>query len=257
MMKKEVVIMKHSGAGFSSQSDEVAVEKPVTLLVNGIEMITLLCSPGHLDELAVGFLAGEGLLSHDSEDLEVQVDEEAGLVNVASASLDSLDFRRLGRRCLTTGCGKGVVFYDLRDRRDWKKVESSGKISPEKILSVMGEMQGQAVVFRETGGVHSAGLLLPNHFIIREDVGRHNAVDKLLGFRLLHKIDYTEGILFLSGRISSEIVLKAGRMGIPVLVSRAAPTSLACELSEELGVTLVGFVRGKRMNVYTHAWRIE
>ena len=121
----------------------------------------------------------------------------------------------------------------------------------------MKELQLRAELFRLTGGLHSAALCSAEKILyFCEDIGRHNAVDKLVGLCLKHEISLTDKVLVSSGRISSEILVKAAKLGIPILISRAAPTSLSIELAESLGITLIGFVRGRRCNIYTHQERV-
>lgn len=256
-MIKEYLITKYDEKqGSCDFRDKIAVEKALTLAVNGMELITLLCSPANYDELALGYLLSEGILTWDAE-VEMELEEERGLINVVSASSNNLNLSSLGKRTLTSGCGKGAVFYSLNDHRGRKNVTDETRFKIKELHEVMQELQNGSQCFLETGGVHSAGLVLESDLILREDIGRHNAVDKLLGYCFLKRYLPQGSAIFLSGRISSEIVLKAARIGFPLIVSRSAPTTLAVELALELGVTLVGFARGKRANLYSHMWRID
>ncbi len=255
-MIKEVSIRKYSSQEASDTVDWVAEERPLTIVLNGVEIVTLLCSPSHLDELAVGFVLGEGLVRR-GEELEIKLDEERGIAAISTGAANLVNLQAWGKRYITSGCGKGTSFYQLNDIRQQESVSILMKVKMKEILSSMTMLQKHSHVFLKTGGVHSAALQIPDHFIFREDVGRHNAVDKLFGYYTLHKLNAPEKILYLSGRISSEIIVKARRMGVPVIVSRSAPTSLAVQLAEEAGITLVGFTRGSKANVYTHFTRIE
>ena len=137
------------------------------------------------------------------------------------------------------------------------KVESRTEISTPEVLALVNEVQHRSQIYRATGGVHSAALCDTKDILVfSEDIGRHNAIDKIFGECILNDIATDDHIIITSGRISSEILLKVAKRNVPLIVSKSAPTNLGVRLADDLGVTLVGFVRGKRMNVYTHAWRI-
>lgn len=256
-MIKDILIKKYEAIkGGTDYWDKIAVEKAFTLAVNGMELITLLCSPANYKELALGFLLSEGILTWDAE-VKVELDEEIGLANVLAPAINEININSLGKRTLTSGCGKGAIFYSLNDHRDRVKVSDETKYELSYLQQIMAELQKCSHFFLETGGVHSAGILHDGNLVLREDVGRHNAVDKLIGYCFLARFMPWGSAIFLSGRISSEIVLKTSRIGLPLIVSRSAPTTLAIDLAEELGITLVGFARGKRANIYSHQWRIN
>jgi FdhD protein len=143
------------------------------------------------------------------------------------------------------------------DAQGQRKVESKIEIQTLQVLALVKEFQHRSQIYRTTGGVHSAVLCDTGNIIVfSEDIGRHNAVDKIFGECLLNDIATDDRIIITSGRVSSEIVLKIARRNVPIIVSKSAPTDLGVRLANDLGVTLVGFVRGRRMNVYTHAGRI-
>lgn len=256
-MKKQFSILQfNQGTGPNELKDWVAEERPLTIFLNGSELVTLLCSPDHLEELALGYLVSEGLIGTDYS-YDLQADHEQGLVALEIPDSQLSPLKGWGKRTITTGCGRGTSFYELNDRRTLEPLTFFRTYHLDQILENMKVFLGQSGIFQKTGGVHRAGLCLRSGLVWREDVGRHNAVDKLMGYCALNKIKTDGAILFLSGRISSEIVIKAARQAIPLLVSRSAPTSLAIQLAEELGLTLVGFARGNRANVYSHASRIQ
>lgn len=163
-----------------------------------------------------------------------------------------------GRRMITSGCGKGTVFYNALDSVLGSPVTGKLQITPEQVRLLMDELQSKGDLFRLTGGTHIAAMAECRRLLITfEDIGRHNALDKIIGESLLQGITAEDKIIVSSGRISSEILLKAAKLKIQLLISRAAPTSLSVNLAEKLNITLIGFVRGKRFNVYTHEWRIS
>lgn len=238
--------------------DQVAVEAPVTIYLNGSELVTLLCTPEKIDRLALGFLRSEGMLTSIEELDTIRVQEKEGFVEVDLKNKTHLAEKLYGKRTLTSGCGKGTVFFNVLDSLRSKPLEGKLEIKSDSILVLMKSLQEKAKVFKNTGGVHSAALADQEQIIyFYEDIGRHNAIDKIIGDCLLDGTVIDDKLIISSGRLSSEILLKAAKLKIQILVSRAAPTSLCIELAEKLNITLVGFVRGRRLNVYSHAWRIK
>jgi FdhD protein len=254
---ERVSILKFTETGSTGIEDMVAKESPLTIILNNRELVTLLCSPENLKYLAVGFLFSEGLLKSKDEIKKIIVDDRRGVVRVETEGDEELASDALFKRFITSGCGRGASFYSAIDAQDQAKVESRLKISTLEVLALVHEFQHRSQVYRSTGGVHSAALCdIRDILVFDEDIGRHNAVDKIFGACILNDIATDDHILITSGRISSEILLKIARRNVPVIVSKSAPTNLGVRLANDLGVTLVGFVRGKRMNVYTHAERI-
>lgn len=238
--------------------DPVTVEAPLTIFLNGEELVTLLCTPEKMDLLALGFLRSEGLLSSLDEIAELRLKEEEGLVEVELKGAGGLAERLYGRRTITSGCGKGTVFFHALDALRSRPVTGNLKLPAPKVWELMRALQDKAVLFKETGGAHSAAAADREKIIyFCEDIGRHNAVDKIAGQSLVENVSLEDKVLITSGRLSSEILLKAAKLRLPVLLSRSAPTSLSIELAEALNITLVGFVRGRRMNIYTHGRRID
>lgn len=254
---ERVSILKFTETGSTGIEDMVAKESPLTVILNNRELVTLLCSPENLKYLAVGFLFSEGLLKSKDEIKKIIVDDRRGVVRVDTEGDTELASDALFKRFITSGCGRGASFYSAIDAQDQVKVESRLEISTLEVLALVHEFQHRSQVYRSTGGVHSAALCdIRDILVFNEDIGRHNAVDKIFGACILNDIATDDHILITSGRVSSEILLKIARRNVPVIVSKSAPTNLGVRLANDLGVTLVGFVRGKRMNVYTHAWRI-
>ena len=254
---EKVSIVKFTETGSSSIEDMVAKESPLTIILNNSELVTLLCSPENLRYLAVGFLFSEGLLKSKDEIKKIMVDDRRGVVRVETEGDEEPASDALFKRFITSGCGRGASFYSAIDAQDQVKVESQVKISTLEVLALVHEFQHRSQIYRSTGGVHSAALCdIRDVLVFGEDIGRHNAVDKIFGSCILNDIATDDHIIITSGRISSEILLKIARRNVPIIVSKSAPTNLGVRLANDLGVTLVGFVRGKRMNVYTHAERI-
>lgn len=234
----------------------VPIEAPVTLYLNDEELATLLVTPQKLEELAVGFLHSEGILKNYSDLKNVLVDEKKGIVWVESAKKTYLG-KLIHKRFLTSGCGKGTSFLNIADLKGIKKLDSKIKVSSDKIPLLMKAMFERAELYKDAGGIHSSALSDGESVIsVSEDIGRHNTLDKILGECFLKHIKTEDKVLLTTGRISSEMLLKSVKVGIPVLISRTAPTNLAVEAAKELGVTLVGYARANSMRVYTHERRI-
>jgi FdhD protein len=237
--------------------DIVVKELPLTILLNGRELVTLLCSPANLKYLAIGFLLSEGLL-HGKNDIKSIIDDgRRGIVRVETfMDLEGKE-EQVFKRIITPGCGRGAAFYSAADAVGMSGVKSDLQVTGAEILGLMSQFQHRSETYRSTGGVHSAALCDNNILnVFSEDIGRHNAIDKIFGQCLWEGISTNNQIILTSGRISSEIVIKIARNNVPILASKSAPTNTAVKLADLLGITLIGFVRGTRMNVYSHHQRI-
>ena len=255
--KHEALIIRIKGADIKEVADQVASEIGFTLNVNQKQVVTLLCTPTELDAMAIGFLLSEGILDKRESLLELHVDEESFTVSLTLKDLpDDID-TTFNKKTITSGCGRGITYTDASSLKKLPANRSLTRISPGEIKSLMGEFRSISSLFLETGGVHSAALAAQGQIeLFSEDIGRHNAVDKLLGKAFLAGISVQDKILLSSGRISGEIMTKVIRNRIPILISRTAPTCMSITYAEDHGVTLVGFARGHRMNIYTHPQRI-
>ncbi len=238
-------------------ADPVTCESPLTIYLNDQELVTLLCTLEHLDELAVGFLRSEGFLKARTDVLEVKIDAEQGTATVLTGKTATIAGQTFLKRYITTGCGKGTSFYHLSDAV-CRPVETGFRIAAGQILDLMVQAQRRSELFKTTGGVHGSAICTRTGILFfREDIGRHNTVDKLTGRCFLDGLELSDKILLTTGRISSEILIKAAKMGVPLIASRSAPTDLAVKHAGDLGVTVVGFVRNQRMNIYTYPERVE
>ncbi|MDO9574733.1 MAG: formate dehydrogenase accessory sulfurtransferase FdhD [Candidatus Contubernalis sp.] len=256
--KNEINVLKITGEGKETVKDYVVQESPLTIFLNDQEFVTLLCTPEKQDHLTLGFLRSEGLIKGREDVLSLEVDEENGTVTVETREPGKLSEKLFGKRTITSGCGKGTIFYNVLDSLTGSPIETEIYLSPETISRLMKDLQERADLFKTTGGVHSSALGTKEGILFFcEDIGRHNAVDKLIGECIAKGVSLEDKLLITSGRLSSEILLKAAKIGIPILLSRAAPTALSVELGKKLGITMVGFIRGKRMNVYSGEWRIK
>src|SRR5438874_11967642 len=224
---------------------EIVREQPLTLSVNGEKFLTLLCSPVKLEALVVGYLWMEKVIASLDEVTRVEVSPVDGHANVTLSHPVTLPTERI----LTSGCGGGITFRI--DHRLFPRLASSLLVAPETLSTQMKDLFAAAVHYRESRGIHGAALSdgerLP---VVAEDVGRHNAVDKVKGEALLRGIPTEDRILLSTGRVSSEMLLKAARMGVPLVASRTSPTEMAVALAEQLNVTVCGYVRGDSLNLY-------
>jgi FdhD protein len=247
---KRKILKKHDNS-FGEIEDLIAIEKKLRISVNGKEVINLYCTPSMIRELVTGFFLTEGILDGKlcldqivikdvGEDIAVDVQAEG---EVGTEGLT-----------VTSGCVGGITF---NKKRDFGKMSDTFSIKATVVGTAFNEFQKRGELYRSTGCVHSAALSDGTEILaFAEDIGRHNAVDKVIGYSILEEIPFTQKLMLVSGRLSSEIAAKCSRWGIPVLASRTAPTDLAIKIAEESGVTLVGFVRGERMNIYTNKHRI-
>lgn len=256
-VRNSVPIIKFDGNSFVDMQDEVAMEYPLTIFIDNEEFATMVCSPTNLEELVVGFLASEGLIRTFEEIASMAVDEGKGLVYISLKIKQSINKEFYSKRFIGSCCGKSRQFYFHNDARTARTVLSKNQITSEQCFHLMKLMHEQSVDFQQTGGVHNAALCTADQLLyIQTDIGRHNALDKLYGICLKEKLPRNDKIISFSGRVSSEVLLKAAKMGIGIILSKSAPTTLAIELANDLGITVVGFIRKHQFNIYSHPERI-
>lgn len=247
-------IKKYSGGTFSQIEDEIAIEKRLRIFMREKELISFLCSPSMVKELVVGFAMSEGLFKGKGRFCPEDIVIEESKNNDIKAHLLIEAELELNPGTITTGCAKGVSFFS---GAEVKPIEDEIRIGPEPIFDIFREFQKMSNLYKLTGGVHSAGLSNGKEIIVfAEDIGRHNAVDKIIGYCFLNDIPTKGKILLSSGRLSSEIAYKTVRASIPILVSRTAPTTLAIEIAEKNNLTIIGFLRGGRFTIYSYPERI-
>jgi FdhD protein len=263
-------VLRLSEDGPRRRQDALAAEEPLELRVSGKALAVTMRTPGHDVELAHGFLLTEGVVGA-AEDVSTarycdSVDDEGrntyNVLDVALAPGVEPPDTGVERNFYTTSscgvCGKAALdAVKLKTR--FSPAADDCHVTPETLVTFPDLLREQQRVFESTGGLHAAGIFTAagELLVVREDVGRHNAVDKVTGWALLDgRVPLAGSVLMVSGRASFELVQKAAMAGIPVLAAVSAPSSLAVELADEQGITLVGFLRGTSMNVYTHSDRI-
>ncbi len=249
------VVRFRDGAAEAAEA-QVATEVPLTVVVNGVELATLSCSPADLSELVCGFLFTQGLIRGTNDVSEIAVDPARWRVDASIARTPDPEF--LGKRLYTSGCGRGVMYTSVFELAARHPLESDFRVPAAAIDKLMRWLQSGSGLHRLTRGVHSAVLAPearhPGSAI--DDVGRHNAVDKVIGRALMDGTDAASCVLAGTGRVSSEILFKVRRARIPVVASFGAPTHQAVLLAREMGVTLAGLARGRKLIVFSHPERI-
>lgn len=245
-------VYKYRGKSFEPEEIAVVEERPLAVVVNGLELATLLATPVKLDFLVLGFLYFERIIGGIGDVRSIDVDLEDATADVEL----NVPLKRPARRVITTGCTGGVSFH--LGLADYPPVRSEARLRPEAVFPLMGALYASAELYRRSRGIHAAALSDGENILITaEDVGRHNALDKIQGEALSRGISTEGRVLLSTGRISSEMLRKGARMRTPFLVSRTSPTSLAVESAKRLGITLIGYARNQSFNVYSHPQRID
>ncbi|HIE17740.1 MAG TPA: formate dehydrogenase accessory sulfurtransferase FdhD [Dehalococcoidia bacterium] len=246
---RRLSIWRVTQQGRSSVDDTVVREFSLTIVLNGQELVTLLCSPADLEYLTAGYLLSQALIVDKDDIRKMVVGVGEGVAWVETVRSVDVSVRPV----LASSGAKDAVCHTIPK----VNAKPETKVSTHQVSRLMKDFMQKSKVFKDTGGVHSAALCdTAGILVFSEDIGRHNAIDKVFGRCLLEDIITENRLMVTSGRVSSEILLKVARRNVPILVSKAAPTDLGVKLADDLGVTLVGFARGRAMNVYSHDWRI-
>ncbi|AXH14709.1 sulfurtransferase FdhD [Malaciobacter mytili] len=254
---KKVIIDKISGNEAIEFDDVTIDESRLNLYLNGQKAISMMCIPKDQDAHAIGFLMSENVISN-IDDIETLTVSEEGLRVDIKAKINEASLENLYKeKTLVSGCGGGVT-GNVEGSVEIPFNQTSFQVKPETISTEVKKFYEESELYKLTGCVHKAMIyLLDGTTVTAEDIGRHNAIDKVVGKCKLNRLDTTKSVLFVSGRLSSEMVTKAVMHKIPIVVSRTAPTYLGVQTAQKHGVTLIGFARGKKMNLYTHQGRID
>jgi FdhD protein len=233
----------------------VIVEAPVSLTINGHVWLTFMCTPNNLEALAVGFLFNEGVIQRRDEISELYVCESGDNIDVwLDHAVEQPD-----HWTRTSGCTGGITANDTRSDSGIKAStnRNGSKISSQSVCQLVDQLFDSQQLYRQVGGVHTSVLSDGvSARVVAEDIGRHNSVDKIAGLCLLENIQMRKKILLTTGRISSEMMQKSARIGASIVISRTSPSSMSIELADRLGITLIGYARRDRFNLYTHPDRI-
>lgn len=239
------------GKAFSECDDRLIREIPLAVYLNDRKVITIACAGLHIEELAVGFLRSEGILRTRADIVSVEV--HPGRTRVSIRTMEGREMpgdETVADRCLASSGARGIGYPVQQSPNE----PLSGKVSlaPEVVLDLMKRFLEQACLHEVTGGTHAAALARNGELLaVREDIGRHNAIDMLGGYALLHDMDCRDAVIFRTGRVSSEIVLKIWRLAVPLVCSLSVPTTEAVEIARRAGITLIGSIRRGRMKIYS------
>jgi FdhD protein len=253
----EFAFRAYEGDSAEERRKKMIGEAVCSLIVNGQEWVTFFCTPSDLDFLAIGFLFDAGVIESADEVEEVRVTGgPQDLEALVEVSLRDKELTLPSRSTLTTGCGGGLTFYDIAAKRS--PLASDREVTPAQVYAAMRQlMAANAELHREVGGFHSAALSDGEELlIVAHDVGRHNTVDRVAGAALCQRIATRDRLLVTTGRVSTEMLAKAARLQVPVVISRNSPTGLATNLAREWRIAIAGYVRGQRMHVYSSEERI-
>lgn len=251
-------VIKVKGSDHRQTEDTVVREIPMTLYFNKEEIVTVLCSPNQVKELMIGFLISEGFVLERDDIYTIGHDCANNIIRVEGKPRPAQK-TLMNRRVMSACCGKSRASFNFENDASLVRVqESQVRIRLEEAVGYANYLETHSTLFKETGGIHNGGVGFAGEVRYTcYDIGRHNVLDKILGRAYLLNLDLADHVLFFSGRVSSEILLKVAKMNIPVLVARSAPSDLALALAEDLGITVAGFARGDRLNIYTRPERIE
>lgn len=253
-LKSKEKIKKYNFDSWSEEEDYVVVETPLRIYINNSHFISLMCTPKHMEELALGFLFCEGVIKDYSEIKKINLEE-----NILYIEMDKkVHAYKFKDRAMSSGCCKGSMHISVINQNSLERLDYEGEFSAENIINLMSNFNKHSELFMETGGVHSCVLSDGKDVILfAEDIGRHNAFDKIIGMALKNSVRMDDKIVLTSGRLSSDIIIKAASAKIPIVASHSAATQLALKLAKSLNIAAVGFVRGQKLNVYSCYDRVK
>ena len=267
MYQRKVNITKIHKGVIKEEIDLVLIESPIDIVVNSRPLVNIICLNKDLKELTIGFLFSIGIINTIDDLSKIKVDQVEGKVYVElEKSLDLSKILEMNpvSRVIDTTCGipspwRNLIKEKLIETEDILNLNTQFVVSSELIFSSLIEMQKKTQLFRETGGCHGAAIfdLEGNLVAVSEDIGRHNAIDKVIGTLLLKKEPFNNKILTSTGRLTGDSVLKAVRAQIPIVASLSAAIDSGIRLASSYGITLIGFARGRRMNIYANPKRIK
>jgi len=252
MKSSEISFLQFSDGKWQPQTSQIPLEQAVTLIVNGKPWMDMLCTPALIAELAVGFLYNERLINAAKDVTRVHVCDTADFVEIDTAS----PINKPTTWIKTTGCGGGQTAQRLEQPEAPELREVS--LSAKAVASLLAEFMQVQDAQTTSRGVHCSAISDGEHILmLADDIGRHNTLDKLMGFILLQKPSLKPSILLTTGRISSEMLQKSARMGVSVVISLTSPNTFTVQLAKDWGMTLIGYARGARFNVYSHPERFS
>ncbi len=252
-LSQHVTGIDHEG---QTVETDVVAERPLTLFLNAREIVTMMTIGDHPDLLAVGFLLNQGMLRRDDVITHIDYDDEISTVVVRTEN--ETDYEdKLKKKVQTSGCAQGTVFGDLMEEFDSVKLSTDARIKTSWLYQLTKKINTEPSLYLKAGAIHGCVLCQEDRpLVYMEDVGRHNAIDKIAGYMLMNNVRPDDKIFYTTGRLTSEMVIKCVKMHIPILVSRSGFTAWGVELARRAGLTLVGRARGKRFLALSGAERI-
>ena len=234
----------------------IVYERPLTIFLNDQEIVTAMTIGDHPDYLALGFLLNQNMLQVDDDVTAIDYDEDLELIVIRTARQTDYE-EKLKRKVRTSGCAQGTVFGDLMERFEDVRLPNDQKLKTSWLYSLMKQINTCPSLYLKAGAIHGCALCSEDQILLyMEDVGRHNAVDKIAGYMFQHDIQAAGKIFYTTGRLTSEMIIKTVQMGIPILVSRSGFTAWGVELARQAGLTLIGRARGRRFLALSGAERI-
>ena len=235
----------------------VVTEKPLTLYLNGQEILTMMTIGDHPDLLAVGYLLNQNMLKHDDEITTIEHDKDIATIVVRTKRKTDYE-EKLKKKTQTSGCAQGTVFGDIMEEFDDIKLNEKAIVKTSWLHDLQKKINTAPSLYLKAGAIHGCVLCHENKPLIYvEDVGRHNAVDKIAGYMFINNIPANDKSFYTTGRLTSEMVIKTAKMGIPILLSRSGFTAWGVDLAREVGMTLIGRMRGSRFVVLSGNERVE
>jgi FdhD protein len=247
-----------AGVDHEGRTIETAVvtERPLTLFLNAREIVTMMTIGDHPDLLAVGYLLNQNMLKPDDEVTKVDYDDDLGVVVVRTKRQTNYE-QKLKKKVQTSGCAQGTVFGDLMEEFDTVELDPNARLKTSWLYALTKKINMAPSLYLKAGAIHGCVLCQADRpLVYMEDVGRHNAVDKIAGYMMLHGIGPDDKIFYTTGRLTSEMILKCVTMRVPILVSRSGFTAWGVELARQAGLTLIGRARGQRFLALSGAERI-
>jgi len=256
--EEQKILVYRTGSGFSEETVPIVQETSLRILLNDAEIVKIACNANYPEELAVGFLQAEGFVTGASDIRKIEISDDGRCVHVlTNDNIPKIEGRPHAPDTIESSGAKGWRGKGVSPHREDLSTRKVF-ITPNSVFDLMERFVETSRLHQVTGGTHSAALSDGEHLLaVREDIGRHNTIDMLNGYALLNGIDCSDKIILRTGRISAEIVHKAWSLGIPMMISLSVPTSMAVQLCRKAGMTLIGSVRGEKMNIYCHEWRIK
>ena len=240
----------------SKITTSVVIERPLTIFLNSQEIVTVMTVGDYPDTLAVGFLLNQNMLRVDDEIISIDFDDDLDVVIVRTKRETDFE-QQLKKKTLTSGCAQGTVFGDLMEKFEKISIGSSAILKTTWLYALSQKINSTPSLYLKVGAIHGCVLCKEDQpLIYMEDVGRHNAIDKIAGYMFLEKISAKDKVFYTTGRLTSEMVIKTVQMGIPILISRSGFTAWGVELAKEAGLTLIGRAKGRRFTALSGIERI-